>query len=128
LLAGNPGYAVYDYGRGERLTTQYPVTINDVPTFFVQLVTPTAQIYSQLNVDLNTERIKMFTLLSGTLAAVSILIVLLIKWSSTLDKEVRRRTQELRELEARERQLEESYDTMKEYLEQVLKETKKDQH
>ncbi len=128
LLAGNPGYAVYDYGLGERLTTQYPVVVNDDPTFFVQLVTPTAQIYSKLNVELNTERIKMFTLLSGTLAAVSILIVLLIKWSSTLDKEVRRRTQELRELEARERQLEESYDTMKEYLEQVLKETKKDQH
>ena len=34
LLAGNPGFAVYDYGRGQRLNTQYPIFINDKPVYF----------------------------------------------------------------------------------------------
>ena len=28
LLAGNPGVAIYDYGRGERLTTGFPIFVN----------------------------------------------------------------------------------------------------
>ena len=48
LFAGNDGYGVYDYGRGERLTTQFPVFINGVAKYFVQVVTPTQQIYSQI--------------------------------------------------------------------------------
>ena len=38
LLAGNPGYAVYDYGRGERITTQYPILVNGKPIYYVQFV------------------------------------------------------------------------------------------
>jgi signal transduction histidine kinase len=40
---------------------------------------------------------KMFSLLAGTSAAVVVLIVFLIKWSGSLDTEVRRRTAELKE-------------------------------
>jgi signal transduction histidine kinase len=97
LLAGNPSYAVYDYGRGERLTTGYPVLLEDKPVYFIQVVTPTATIYSQVNDVLLTERISMFSLLAGTTAAVAVLILFLVKWNSRLDKEVKRRTKELEE-------------------------------
>jgi signal transduction histidine kinase len=97
LLSGNSGYGVYDYGKGERLTTQSAISIDDNSVFSIQLVTPSAQIYSQLNQVLFTERLKMFSLLAGTSAAVLVLIVFFIKWSSSLDTEVRRRTAELKE-------------------------------
>src|SRR6187200_2107118 len=82
LLSGKPGYAIYDYGNGERLTTGYPIFVNDKPTYFIRIVAPTAQIYSQINDVLFTERIKMFSLIAGTTAAIAILIVFLAKWSS----------------------------------------------
>jgi signal transduction histidine kinase len=95
LLSGNAGYGVYDYGTGERLATQSAIFIDDVPLFSIQLVKPSVQIYSQINQVLFTERMKMLSLLGGTSAAVVVLIVFLIKWSSSLDIEVRRRTSEL---------------------------------
>jgi signal transduction histidine kinase len=95
LLRGNAGYGVYDYGTGERLATQSPIFIDGVPMFSIQLVTPISQIYSQINQVLFAERMKMLSLLGGTSAAVVVLIVFLIKWSSSLDIEVRRRTTEL---------------------------------
>jgi signal transduction histidine kinase len=95
LLSGNAGYGVYDYGTGERLATQSAIFIDGVPLFSIQLVKPSSQIYSQINQVLFTERMKMLSLLGGTSAAVVVLIVFLIKWSSSLDIEVRRRTSEL---------------------------------
>jgi signal transduction histidine kinase len=95
LLLGNAGYGVYDYGTGQRLATQSPIFIDGVPMFSIQLVTPISQIYSQINQVLFAERMKMLSLLGGTSAAVVVLIVFLIKWSSSLDIEVRRRTTEL---------------------------------
>src|SRR5215212_4672054 len=97
LLAGNSGSAVYDYGQGERLTTQYPVFVNGIPTYFIQLVQPSSQIYSEINNQLFTERAKMFLLLAGTIAVIVVLIIFLIKWNHTLDNEVKRRTSELNE-------------------------------
>ena len=95
LLAGNSGYAVYDYGKGERLTTAYPIFVDNKPTYFIEIVTPTSEVYSHINDVLFTERIKMFSLLAGTTAAIAILIIFLIKWSSILGEEVKRRTREL---------------------------------
>ena len=66
LLAGNSGYAVYDYGKGERLTTQYPVNVSGEPTYFVQVITPTSTIYSNIDSILAEEWLTMFTLLAGT--------------------------------------------------------------
>ena len=97
LLSGYSGHGVYDYGRGERLTTQSAISIDREPIFSIQLVTPSAQIYAQINQVLFTERMKMFSLLAGTSAAVVVLIVFIIKWSSSLDREVKRRTTELKE-------------------------------
>jgi signal transduction histidine kinase len=82
LLSGKPGYAIYDYGNGERLTTGYPIFVNGKPTYFIRVVAPTAEIYSQINDVLFAERVKMFSLIAGTTAAITILIVFLAKWSS----------------------------------------------
>ena len=95
MLAGNPGVGIYDYGIGERLTTDYPIFVNGKPTYFIQVVTPTTQIYSDVKGLLSIEDVKMFTLLGGTFAAISVLIIVLIKWSGILDTEVKRRTKEL---------------------------------
>jgi signal transduction histidine kinase len=97
LLRGHPGYAVYDFGIGERINTGYPVVVQGKPTYFVSAVTPTSVIYSQINDVIFTERIEMFSLLAGITAAIVVLIISLIKWSSNLNDEVKRRTRELNE-------------------------------
>ncbi|MDF0680893.1 MAG: cache domain-containing protein [Candidatus Nitrosocosmicus sp.] len=124
LMMGNPGYAIYDYGRGERLTTQSPVIIGDRPEFFIQIVTPTDQIHSQIRHVISAENIKMITLFTSTFAAVVVLIILLAKWNNTLIKEVEKKTRELFEAEKRRKEIEESLESMKEYVNDVLKEAK----
>jgi signal transduction histidine kinase len=95
LLAGTPGSATYDYGRGERLATSYPISVNGKYTYFISMVTPLAQVYSDVNVSLSNEQVKMFMLLGGTFSAITILIIILVKWNRVLDSEVTRRTTEL---------------------------------
>ncbi|MDQ6865339.1 MAG: hypothetical protein M3044_16125, partial [Thermoproteota archaeon] len=75
MLAGNPTAGIYDYGKGERLTTGYPIFVNGNATFFVQVVTPTSQIYSIVNNVLSVQRIKMFSFFA---AASTVAIVVLI--------------------------------------------------
>jgi hypothetical protein len=117
LLAGKADYAVYDYGRGERLTTGDPIFVNDESRYFIQVVTPTEEIYAHVGDVLFIQRIRMFSFLAGTTtAAIAVLILLLTKWNVILRKEVKRRT----------RELEESYDEMKAYLDTVLAELKRD--
>jgi signal transduction histidine kinase len=97
LLAGNIGYAMYDYGRGERLNTQSPILVGTKPVYFLQVVTPTDRIYLKINSVLFTEGIKMFSLLTGTTAAIIVLVFLLRKWYSVLQEEVTKRTRDLNE-------------------------------
>ena len=97
LLQGHPGNAMYDYGRGERFTSNYPVFINGKPSYFIQVVTPTDLIYSEINNVLFGEKLQMFTLIVGTVAAITTLIMFLIKWNIVLNDEVKKRTKELQE-------------------------------
>jgi signal transduction histidine kinase len=97
LLRGQPGYAVYDFGIGERLNTGYPIFVQGKPIYFVSAVTPTSLIYSQINDVILTQRIETFSLLAGTTAAIVVFIIFLIGWSSNLNEEVKRRTRELNE-------------------------------
>ena len=97
LLQGIPGYAIYDYGRGERLTTNVPVYIQGKPLYFIQIVTPTATIYSEINNVLFEEKLAMFSLIGGIIVAITALIIVLIKWNSILNNEVKKRTKELQE-------------------------------
>jgi signal transduction histidine kinase len=97
VLSGKSGDVVYNIGAGERLTTGFPVSIQgeNPPPYIVFIVTPTSQIYSQIENILFTQRIETFSLLAITTAAAIILIIFLIKWSSKLNSEVKRRTREL---------------------------------
>ena len=120
LLMGNPGNAIYDYGKGERLNTQYPINIDDRTEFFIQIVTPTDQIHSLIQRAISSENLRMLTLFALTFVAVAVLIIILVKWNSTLRKEVEKKTREIFEIERRRREMEESYEYMKEYLNEVM--------
>ena len=100
VLSGRPDQAIYDYGigGGERLSTGYPILAQGKPMYFIFVVTPTSIIYSQVNQVLFLERIEMFLLLAGTTVAITLLMISLLRWSSSLGREVKRRTRELEEL------------------------------
>ena len=116
LLSGKSGYGVYDYGKGETLTTQYPVFINGSPEFFIQIVTPTSEIYAKINEVLSIQQVKVLPIIVvASTVAIVVLVILLKKWNIILAREVKRRTKEL----------EESYDEMKKYIEQVQAELRK---
>jgi hypothetical protein len=116
LLSGKSGYGVYDYGNGETLTTQYPIFINGSPEFFIQIVTPTSQIYAKIEEVLSIQQIRILPLIVvASTVAIAVLVILLKKWNVILAREVKRRTQEL----------EQSYEEMKKYLEQVQDELRK---
>ena len=95
LLTGKPNYGVYEYGKTERINTGQPVLIQDTPTYFIQVVTPTKEIFAKTADTLFTERLKSYSLLTAVFASVALLTIFLLKWSNTMEKEVIKRTQEL---------------------------------
>lgn len=127
ITFAEPSYAVYDSGTGERINTQQPVLVNGEPQYFLQVITPTTQIYSQIQDALYLEEVKIYLLLAGTLAAIVVLVFILVEWNHILQREVKRRTTELHESETKARELEDSFDAMKNYLQEVMKEIKKEQ-
>ena len=117
LLSGKSGYGVYDYGRGETLTTQYPVFINGNPEFFIQIATPTSEIYAKIDEVLSIQQVRILTLIvAASTVAIVILVILLKKWNIILANEVKRRTKEL----------EDSYEEMKNYIARVQTELQKE--
>lgn len=95
VFSGQPSYAIYNFGSGERLNTGYPISLRDKPTYFVFVVTPTSVIYTHVNDVLYTQRIETFSLLAGITVAIAALIIFLIKWNRSLSDEVTKRTREL---------------------------------
>jgi signal transduction histidine kinase len=95
VMDGRPDFAVYPFKNGERLSTGFPIFVEGKPTYFVFVITPTSVIYSQINEVISTERLEMFSLIVGSTAAIVILVIFLIRWSNTLDNEVKKRTREL---------------------------------
>jgi signal transduction histidine kinase len=95
VMDGKPNFAVYSFKNGDRLNTGFPINLEGKPTYFVFVITPMSVIYSQIDKVISTERMEMLLLLVGMTAAVVMLVVFLIRWSSTLDNEVKKRTNEL---------------------------------
>jgi signal transduction histidine kinase len=95
LLKGQPNYGVYDYGRSERINTGQPILVQNTPTYFLQIVTPTKAIFSKISDTLFTERLKGYSLLVAVFASVGSLIIFLLKWNNTMEKEVIKRTNAL---------------------------------
>src|SRR5215208_415252 len=97
VLSGKQDFDIYEFKNGERLNTGNPIFVAGKPIYFIFVITPTSTIYSQINAVISVQRLQTFSLLAGITTAVVILIVFLIKWNSSLDIEVKRRTKELDE-------------------------------
>jgi signal transduction histidine kinase len=97
LLQGNTGEIVFDAGRGERLSTSQLINVAGSPTYFLQVVTPTETIYSEIDPILSRESERFGLFLAGPTGASAILIIFLLLWNSSLGKEVKKRTGELQE-------------------------------
>src|SRR5215213_3628499 len=97
VLSGKQDFDIYEFKNGERLNTGTPIFVAGKPIYFIFVITPTSTIYSQINAVISVQRLQTFSLLAGITAAVVILIVFLIKWNSSLDREVKRRTKQLDE-------------------------------
>ena len=95
LLSGNSTYAIYDYGRTERINTAQPILVQNTPTYFLEVVTPTKVIFSKIAETLFTERLKGYSLLVAVFASVAALTIFLLKWSNIMEKEVIKRTNAL---------------------------------
>ena len=95
LLKGHPNYGVYDYGRSERINTGQPILVRNTPTYFLQIVTPTKAIFSKISDTLFTDRLKGYSLLVAVFASVGSLVIFLLKWNNTMEKEVIKRTNAL---------------------------------
>ena len=99
------------------MTTQYPAYVNNQPTFFIQIVTPTSEIYSKIDNALSEQRAGIVSLsIVASLIAIVVLIILLRRWNIILRREVKRRTKEL----------EDSYEEMKHYVVELLKDLYRD--
>jgi signal transduction histidine kinase len=97
VLSGKQDFDIYEFKNGERLNTGTPIFVAGKPIYFIFIITPTSTIYSQINDVISVQRLQTFSLLAGITTAVVILIVFLIKWNSSLGREVKRRTKELDE-------------------------------
>lgn len=97
VMSGQTDSAVYEFRNGERLTTGSPIILEDKPKYFNFIITPTQEIYAQIDDVLFDERLKMLSLVAGAVAAIIVLIIFLIKWNSILNNQVKLRTRELEE-------------------------------
>jgi signal transduction histidine kinase len=95
VMSGKSDSAIYEFKGVQRLTTGSPIFIEGKPEYFAFIITPTAEIYANINDVLFNERLKMFTLVAGFTVAVVILILFLIKWNNILERLVKSRTKEL---------------------------------
>ena len=95
LLKGNSAYAIYDYGKTERINTAQPIIVGNKPAYFLEVVTPTKTVFSKMSDTLFTERLKGYSLLVAVFASVGSLTIFLLKWSNTMEKEVVKRTNAL---------------------------------
>jgi signal transduction histidine kinase len=114
LLAGSTGYALYDFGLGERFTSQSPVYLRGQALYFIQLVSPTAGIYSEVDYSLEAESTKLFVILSSTFISIAILSLFVLRWNGALSSQVKERTSQLADAN---RRMEINLKAQKEFLE-----------
>jgi signal transduction histidine kinase len=98
VFSGKPSSAIYSFVNGERLTSGYPILLNGKNQYSAFIITPTTTIYSKINSIIAIERLEMFSLIIGIIAAVMMLILFLSRMNSMLAKGITTRTIELKEL------------------------------
>ncbi|HEX2613951.1 MAG TPA: sensor histidine kinase [Nitrososphaera sp.] len=95
VLSGQPAFAVYQIAAGERLTSGYPIFVNNKLAYAVFIVTPTSLIYSNIDGILADERSQMFTQQIALAAAIGLFAALAAWLNRNLNNQVKKRTQEL---------------------------------
>src|SRR5215210_6738954 len=75
VFSGKPSSAIYSFVNGERLTSGYPIDLNGKTPYSAFIITPTTTIYSKINSVIAIERLEMFSLIVGIIAAVMMLIL-----------------------------------------------------
>ena len=95
LLKGQSPFGIYDYGRSERINTGNPIYVQNKPVYFLQVITPAKVVLSKISETLFAERLKSYSLLAATFASIAFLVVLLLKWNTSMEREVIKRTDEL---------------------------------
>ena len=68
VMTGKPSSAIYEFKNSERLNTGYPIFFQNIPKYFNFIITPTKEIYAQVNDVLFAERLKTLSLLIGASA------------------------------------------------------------
>jgi signal transduction histidine kinase len=101
VLSGTPSNSIYEFVNGERFNTGHPVSFGGEPAYFVFIVTPTSVIYSTIDAILAAQRMESFTVLAGTTVSIAVLIFLLARWNSGLNRVVDSRTSEIMQSNAR---------------------------
>jgi signal transduction histidine kinase len=94
---GQPSYAVYDFGGGERLNTGYPVFVNGQPAYFIFVVIPTDTIYSQIEAILSRQQTDLLMQRAISIAAIAAVAFFIIRLNSKLKKKVKEKTKSLEE-------------------------------
>ncbi|MGA8844222.1 MAG: sensor histidine kinase [Nitrososphaeraceae archaeon] len=95
LLKGESNFGIYDYGRSERINTGNPIYVQNKPVYFLSIITPAKVVLSKIGETLFAERLKSYSLLAATFASIAFLVVLLLKWNTSMEREVIKRTSEL---------------------------------
>ncbi len=95
-LNGQRGSVVIDgLYQSERLLVAYPVNLREEPVFVIVGSTPTEGIYSKIEDIVFAQRIQTIAMVSAVAAAIAVIIYFLARWSETLQREVKKRTEEL---------------------------------
>src|SRR5919112_1372572 len=97
VYSGKPSSAIYNFVNGERFTTGNPLFLNGKPQYSVFIITPTSTIYSKIDLIISNERLEMLSLIAGIIGAIMILILILIRMNSILDRNIKERTKDLEE-------------------------------
>ncbi len=97
VLTGEPAFAVYSVqGAAERLTTGNPIFARGNLAYAVFVITPTSVLYSQIDQILADERTQVLGQQLGLATAIGIFMVFALWLSKNLNKEVNKRTQQLK--------------------------------
>lgn len=95
-LEGQPSSLVVDgLYQNERLLVAYPVQLREEPVFVIVGSTPTEGIYSKIEGIVFTQRVQTTALVSAVVASIAVIIYFLARWSETLQREVKKRTEAL---------------------------------
>jgi signal transduction histidine kinase len=101
VMAGTPSNSVYEFVNGERFNTGHPIFFRGQPAYFVFVITPTSVVYAEIDGILSAQRAESFTVLAGTTVSIAVLIFLLSRWNTGLNRLVEARTSEIRESNAK---------------------------